>query len=521
MSRADVRGAASLIGKSRRRTVGAAVGALAAGGVAIVVVLSTTTGSSRGASPIADAKGAATVQRRDLVATDTESGTLGYAGPQTVFNRLSGTITWLPGIGRLVRPGQALYKVDGAPVVLFDGTTPAYRDLASGVSDGADVKELNANLVRLGYDPSHEITIDDSWQAGTTAAVEGWQSAHGMTETGTIPLGQIVFLPGAQRITAVDTTLGSTGSSSAGAASASGADYVVGSSRPEYVDLSSSVATTPTTATTTPGASPTRRATTPPPPTTPPANQGTQPGKAAVPSSQAALLALLRAETLELKKTLSSQSGASTAKAGTAKTGTAKTGAAATSAAPTSAAGTGGGTTGAGASAEPILQTSSTHLVVSVDLDATKQSEASVGEPVTVQMPTGKVVRGKITEVSPVAASSSSSSASSSASTASGSGSASTTGATIPVTIALKGKQARTGLDQAAVSVNFEQQVEKHVLSVPVTALLATAGGGYEVQQAAAPHKLIPITPGLFAAGYVQISGPGIVSGLQVTDSQG
>jgi len=56
---------------------------------------------------------------------------------------------------------------------------------------------------------------------------------------------------------------------------------------------------------------------------------------------------------------------------------------------------------------------------------------------------------------------------------------------------------------------------------VPVTALLATAGGGYAVQTAAEPHTLIPVTTGLFAAGYVEISGRGIQPGLAVTDSQG
>ena len=69
--------------------------------------------------------------------------------------------------------------------------------------------------------------------------------------------------------------------------------------------------------------------------------------------------------------------------------------------------------------------------------------------------------------------------------------------------------------------MNFAEAVAKNVLSVPVTALLATAGGNYAVQEAQAPHKLIPVTTGLFAAGYVQISGPGIYEGLQVTDSQG
>ena len=50
---------------------------------------------------------------------------------------------------------------------------------------------------------------------------------------------------------------------------------------------------------------------------------------------------------------------------------------------------------------------------------------------------------------------------------------------------------------------------------------LATARGGYSVREAAAPHRLIPVTPGLFAAGYVQISSSQIYPGLQVTDSQG
>ena len=69
--------------------------------------------------------------------------------------------------------------------------------------------------------------------------------------------------------------------------------------------------------------------------------------------------------------------------------------------------------------------------------------------------------------------------------------------------------------------MNFAQAKAHNVLSVPVTALLATGGGGCAVQQAAAPHRLIPVTTGLFAAGYVEISGSGIDPGLQVTDSQG
>ncbi len=92
---------------------------------------------------------------------------------------------------------------------------------------------------------------------------------------------------------------------------------------------------------------------------------------------------------------------------------------------------------------------------------------------------------------------------------------------TIPVTVTLLGHHHGAGLDEAAVSVNFAQQRANNVLSVPVTALVAVSGGNYALQEAAAPHSLIPVSVGLFAAGYVQVSGPGIHPGLQVTDSQG
>ena len=168
----------------------------------------------------------------------------------------------------------------------------------------------------------------------------------------------------------------------------------------------------------------------------------------------------------------------------------------------------GGSSTGSGAasaasaSAQPILQTTSTKLVVTVDLDATMQSEAVVHEPVTVEMPDGSNVDGRITEVSPVAQSTSSSSSSSGtagsgtagSSSAGGSGGSSSPSATVPVTISAVAQACPSGLDQAAVSVNFAQARANHVLSVPVTALLATAGGAYAVQAAAAPHRLIPVT---------------------------
>ena len=390
----------SALGGSGRRRLAAVLALLLVVVVVVGVVLSTRSSSSAptGGVPVT---GSVTVQRRDLVETDTESGTISYANPQSVYDRLGGTITWLPSVGQLIKPGQPLYELDGRPVILMNGATPAYRELASGDSDGQDILQLNRNLVTLRFNPDG-IVIDDAWQPATTAGVEMLQASLGETETGSLSLGQVVFLPGNRIVSAVDASLGSTGGGGAGAPSSTG-----------------------------------------------------------------------------------SSSPAST--------------------------------TGSGAGATPMLQTTSTQLIVTVDLDASKQSEAKVGETVTVEMPAGNVIGGGITAVSSVAANSSSGSSGSS----SGPGSASSAQATIPVTIKLKGHVSGAGLDHAPVSVNFAQAVANNVLSVPVTALLATSGGGYALQEAQAPHGLIPVTTGLFAAGYVQISGPGIYLGLRATNSQG
>jgi hypothetical protein len=592
-----------LAGVPRWRRVGAAVGAVCLAAVAIgIVVVTELPGSSQGASPAAKSSGSTTVQRRDLVATDTESGTLSYANPQTVFNRLSGTITSLPNVGQLVKPGQTLYHVSGAPVVLFNGTTPAYRDLTSGDSNGPDILQLNRDLRSLGFDPDHQIALNDTWQDATTTAVESWQSALGQTETGTVTLGQIVFLPGPQVITSVDTDLGSTGGASSGSAASATStadtnvtphtDFVsltmaasqASPSTPGHAPASTAVTTptaaaapcsqpvvppsaagTPTTTTpapasscektgdqttttdttttpTTPMTTTSTTSTTPTTPTGPPANIPTKPKSGSrSPSEQAILLALLKAETLELKKSLSASGGSaggssrsatgasgSTSSAsrsggggGAGGGGGSSSASAGTGASSGGAASSGSGDSSGASTAQAILQTTSNQLVVTVDLDATKQSEAVVGEPVTVELPNGNTVNAKIIQVSPVAQSTSSASSASSGSGGASTGSTSAPSATIPVTIKITGRHPASGLDQAAVSVNFEQQVEKNVLSVPVTALLATAGGGYAVQEALAPHTLIAVTPGLFAAGYVQISGAQIYPGLQVTDSQG
>jgi len=199
---------------ANRRRLGAGLALLAVVGVVVAIVSEISSSpSKRNPGSNGRTSDATTVKRRDLVQTDSESGALSYAGPQTVYNRLSGTLTWLPRVGQAIKPGGALFKVDAKPVILMDGTTPAYRDLTPSDSAGQDIEELNRNLVALGFNPDG-IVIDDRWQAATTAGVEAFQASRSETETGSLPLGRVVFLPGDQLVSTVDASLGSTGGGS-------------------------------------------------------------------------------------------------------------------------------------------------------------------------------------------------------------------------------------------------------------------------------------------------------------------
>ena len=437
--------------------------------------------------------------------------------------------------------------------------------------------QLNRNLVEMGFN-ADGITVDDVWQPGTTLGVELLQESLGDAETGSLQLGQIVFLPGAQLVSAVDGTVGATGSG--GGAAATSAVTPVRALAPEFVSLTvsdrrsagepavartrstttvgsisattptSPTLTTPTTTTTPTAGTPAAGTPTPGTPTTstptattptdkkPAGGSSTGGGDQVSARTLAALTALLKAEAAQLKAETAELNAARHASAtvqggAKGKSGSSGSGNGAKSSSGSgSGSGLGSGSTSAdsgGGSAAEILQTTSTRLVVTVDLSASSQSEAEVGERVTVEMPAGDTVEGRITAVSPVAQSSSGSGNGSGGSGESNgggggggpAGGSSSSSSTIPVTITLSGHHVGVGLDQAAVSVSFAEQRAANVLSVPVTALLATGGGNYAVQEAAAPHRLLPVTTGLFAAGYVQISGRGIYSGLQVTDSQG
>jgi hypothetical protein len=194
-----------------------------AAGVAVIVALGAgAAGAWRaGVFPAAASSGAAglgapapatqPVVREDLSSQTPVTATLGYAGSWTVTGQGGGTLTWLPRAGQVIRQGQVLYTTDlTTAVVLLYGSVPDWRNLAEGVS-GADVTQLNHDLVRLGYAGRADVAAAGwdyySWQ--TAYAVRRLEEHLGVSSPpGSLPLGQVVFEPGAIRVSQVTASLG-------------------------------------------------------------------------------------------------------------------------------------------------------------------------------------------------------------------------------------------------------------------------------------------------------------------------
>ena len=196
-------------GQRRPRAAAVAVPILAAGVTAGALLGGYALRPSRPAAAPQTPTGAAPVVRTNLTNTVQVSGSLSYAGADTVVNQAPGTAyTALPAAGAIIRRGQRVYEVDGAPVTLFYGARPQWRALSEGVVPGPDVAQLDRNLIALGY--GAYLTVSDYFTGATAYAVELWQQATGLPVTGTVPLGQVVFEPGPLRVVNVAASLGAT-----------------------------------------------------------------------------------------------------------------------------------------------------------------------------------------------------------------------------------------------------------------------------------------------------------------------
>jgi peptidoglycan hydrolase-like protein with peptidoglycan-binding domain len=201
--------AADRSGRRRRSRVAAIAAILLAAAAGTTLALQS--GSHRHASAgagVPPGDTTATVQRRTLVERSQVDGTLSHADALELYDRKAGTFTWLPAVGAVIARGGTLFKVDNLPVALMYGSVPAYRTLKEGISNGPDVAELNVNLADLGFDPYGAIVGNDHFSEATTLAVRRWQKAEGLSQTGEVELGRVVFAPNARRVTALHVAIG-------------------------------------------------------------------------------------------------------------------------------------------------------------------------------------------------------------------------------------------------------------------------------------------------------------------------
>ncbi len=141
---------------------------------------------------------------------------------------------------------------------------------------------------------------------------------------------------------------------------------------------------------------------------------------------------------------------------------------------------------------------------VQVDLELADRSYAHTGERVSVELPSGQELSGRITDIGSVATSTGDNQNSQD----------SQQNETVPMEVTLTGDTTAVhDLDGAQVNVNLISQQARDVLSVPVEALHVAQNGDFYVNVSG--HRLTVHT-GLFTSGRVEVSGTGLRAGVRV-----
>ncbi len=137
------------------------------------------------------------VEERVLSSSVVTRGTARFGLPQPIsvvpslLKANPGLITTLPLLNAQIAEGGVILTASGRPLFVLEGQTPTFRDLVPGTT-GADVRQLEEALARLGFDPG---PIDGSYDQKTSAAVGKWYEAGGWEP----------FLPTPEQVTQVRT----------------------------------------------------------------------------------------------------------------------------------------------------------------------------------------------------------------------------------------------------------------------------------------------------------------------------
>jgi hypothetical protein len=160
-----------------------------------------------------------------------------------------------------------------------------------------------------------------------------------------------------------------------------------------------------------------------------------------------------------------------------------------------------GGQPGAAANSA-LLSVTSTRKVITVGAELSDTATIRRGDRVTVKLPDEHTLKARVTSVGRDLDADES---------GAGTGSPKLT-----VTVTVDNARGIARLDSADVEVLFIGKQVKHVLAAPIEALIALREGGYAVQT---PTGLVAVDTGMFADGWVEITGAGLAEGTSVVIS--
>jgi hypothetical protein len=181
-------------------SAGSGAGSSACAADAQLVASGQQSGTADAARVAADKVSVSSAQH--ALATDTAA--LASASAQASVYGPSSAFSSVPSVGEIVRRGQSLFAIDGEPALVLYGSTDATRAFTPGMSPGADVAELNANLDALGYGQG---LTGDAFTPATEAAIRRLQLAHSEYASGQLLIGSVVFAPGPIRVTSLESTV--------------------------------------------------------------------------------------------------------------------------------------------------------------------------------------------------------------------------------------------------------------------------------------------------------------------------
>jgi peptidoglycan hydrolase-like protein with peptidoglycan-binding domain len=150
----------------------------------------------------------------------------------------------------------------------------------------------------------------------------------------------------------------------------------------------------------------------------------------------------------------------------------------------------------------PVLSATSVTKVVTAQLTTDRQQKVHVGDQVLVSLSSATPVAGTVLRIGRVVVAPASQNGLGRGQSSSDSAGPATVTMTVQVTL-----PAGADLDQAPVQVSITTLTRPDVLLVPVTALLARPGGGYQVRLDSGGY--VQVNPGLFdsANGNVEVTG--------------